>query len=148
MLRLFHCGLCVKHQVIVYTEAPWGQIHTCLALKRLVFGGQQCSKRNSAPKDAHSPGFSGKKEGWSVMGLPTVPSGLLPKAAEINLGMPIGGYRVRRLRFSVCDEVRQEIWPHSHVGGTRGCCFFTLEDRGTRGTCLWSRELGYLSIGF
>lgn len=41
--------------------------------------------------------FMERREGWSVMGLSTVPSGLLPKAAEINLGMPIAGYRVRRV---------------------------------------------------
>lgn len=99
MLRLFHCGLCVRHQVIVYTEAPWGQIHTCLALKRLVFGGQQCSKGIQHPRMLILLAFLERREGWSVMGLSTVPSGLLPKAAEINLGMPIGGYRVRRVEI-------------------------------------------------
>lgn len=43
--------------------------------------------------------FLERREGWSVMGLATVPSGLLPKAAEINLGMPIEGYRVRRVEI-------------------------------------------------
>ena len=99
LLSLFHCGLCVRHQVIVYIEAPWGQIHTCLALKRLVFGGQQCSKGIQHPRMLILLAFLERREEWSVMGLSTVPSGLLPKTAEINLGMPTAGYRVRRVEI-------------------------------------------------
>ena len=43
--------------------------------------------------------FLERREEWSVMGLSTVPSGLLPKTAEINLGMPIAVYRVRRVEI-------------------------------------------------
>ena len=43
--------------------------------------------------------FLERREGWSVMGLSTVPSDLRPKTAEINLGMPIAGYRVRRIEI-------------------------------------------------